>query len=211
MKSVLVDKGIAEDKIVSLGIFDIWFQITKKDGLSKGQPIIVAGNFSPGKSWLLLCSSCTRLQPLWCWLWWYRAQRWDLLGPFLPDEPCCSWGWFLTLSGMGIVRKPVMVFLAKVPSQQLSQGIALSSIGLPACSVETVSFISLLWRRLWDCSRVVPWLTSTIFQMPITKIWVYAKRKLAEIRDGHYLKTAWIIIIRSKEVRRDFFCFSKYH
>ena len=30
MKSVLVDKRIVEGKIVSLGIFDYWFQISKR-------------------------------------------------------------------------------------------------------------------------------------------------------------------------------------
>ena len=42
MKSVLVDKGIAEDKIVSLGIFDYLIpNFQEKTGLSKNQPIIV--------------------------------------------------------------------------------------------------------------------------------------------------------------------------
>ncbi len=40
MKSVLVDKGIAEDKIVSLGIFDYLIPILKKTGQTKDQPMI---------------------------------------------------------------------------------------------------------------------------------------------------------------------------
>lgn len=44
MKSVLVDKGIAENKIVSLGIFDYLIpNFREKTGLTKNMPIIVAG------------------------------------------------------------------------------------------------------------------------------------------------------------------------
>lgn len=51
MKSVLVDKGIAADKIVSLGIFDYLIpNYQEKDGLSKDQPIIVAGNLAQEKA-----------------------------------------------------------------------------------------------------------------------------------------------------------------
>ena len=47
MKSVLVDKGIAEDKIVSLGIFDYLIpNFQEKTGFTKNQPIIVAGNLA---------------------------------------------------------------------------------------------------------------------------------------------------------------------
>ena len=50
MKSILVDKGIAEDKIVSLGIFDYLIpNFQEKTGLSKNQPIIVAGNLAQEK------------------------------------------------------------------------------------------------------------------------------------------------------------------
>ena len=51
MKSVLVDKGIAKDKIVSLGIFDYLIpNFQEKIGLSKNQPIIVAGNLAQEKA-----------------------------------------------------------------------------------------------------------------------------------------------------------------
>ena len=51
MKSVLVDKGIAEDKIVSLGIFDYLIpNFQEKTDLTKNQPIIVAGNLAQGKA-----------------------------------------------------------------------------------------------------------------------------------------------------------------
>ena len=51
MKSVLVDKGIAEDKIVSLGIFDYLIpNFQEKTGLTKNQPIIVAGNLAQEKA-----------------------------------------------------------------------------------------------------------------------------------------------------------------
>ena len=51
MKSVLVDKGIAENKIVSLGIFDHLIpNFQEKSGLTKDQPIIVAGNLAKEKA-----------------------------------------------------------------------------------------------------------------------------------------------------------------
>lgn len=51
MKSVLVDKGVAEDKIVCLGIFDYLIpNFQEKSGLTKGQPIIVAGNLAQEKA-----------------------------------------------------------------------------------------------------------------------------------------------------------------
>ena len=51
MKSVLVDKGIAEDKIVSLGIFDYLIpNFQEKTGFTKNQPIIVAGNLAQEKA-----------------------------------------------------------------------------------------------------------------------------------------------------------------
>ena len=51
MKSVLVDKGIAEDKIVILGIFDYLIpNFQEKTGLTKNQPIIVAGNLAQEKA-----------------------------------------------------------------------------------------------------------------------------------------------------------------
>ena len=51
MKSVLVDKGIAENKIVSLGIFDYLIpNFQEKSGLTKDQPIIVAGNLAKEKA-----------------------------------------------------------------------------------------------------------------------------------------------------------------
>ena len=51
MKSVLVEKGIPEHKLVSLEIFDYLIpNYQEKDGLSKGQPIIVAGNLAQEKA-----------------------------------------------------------------------------------------------------------------------------------------------------------------
>ena len=51
MKSVLVDKGVAEDKIVSLGIFDYLIpNFQEKTDLTKNQPIIVAGNLAQEKA-----------------------------------------------------------------------------------------------------------------------------------------------------------------
>ena len=51
MKSVLVDKGVEADKIVSLSIFDYLIpNFQEKIGLSKNQPIIVAGNLAQEKA-----------------------------------------------------------------------------------------------------------------------------------------------------------------
>lgn len=51
MKSVLVNKGVAEDKIVSLGIFDYLIpNFQEKSGLTKDQPIIVASNLAQEKA-----------------------------------------------------------------------------------------------------------------------------------------------------------------
>ena len=51
MKSVLVEKGISEDKIVNLGIFDYLIpDFQEKSGLTKDQPIIVAGNLAQEKA-----------------------------------------------------------------------------------------------------------------------------------------------------------------
>ena len=51
MKSVLVDKGIAENKIVSLDIFDYLIpNFQEKTGLTKNLPIIVAGNLAQEKA-----------------------------------------------------------------------------------------------------------------------------------------------------------------
>ena len=51
MKSVLVDKGVEADKIVSLGIFDYLIpNYQEKTGLTKNQPIIVAGNLAQEKA-----------------------------------------------------------------------------------------------------------------------------------------------------------------
>lgn len=51
MKSVLVEKGLPKHKLVSLEIFDYLIpNYQEKDGLSKGQPIIVAGNLAQEKA-----------------------------------------------------------------------------------------------------------------------------------------------------------------
>lgn len=51
MKSVLVEKGLPEHKLVSLKIFDYLIpNYQEKDGLSKDQPIIVAGNLAQEKA-----------------------------------------------------------------------------------------------------------------------------------------------------------------
>ena len=60
MKSVLVDKGIESDKIVSLGIFDYLIpDFQEKSGQTKDQPIIVAGNLTQEKAGYLYALPAT--------------------------------------------------------------------------------------------------------------------------------------------------------
>lgn len=115
MKSVLVDKGIAEDKIVSLGIFDYLIpNFQEKTDLTKNQPIIVAGNLAQEKAGYLYGLPAEPAYNL------YgvgfdesRAlENETYFGSFLPDELPAALEVVLDLSGMGIVRKPVVVFLA---------------------------------------------------------------------------------------------------
>ena len=89
MKSVLVDKGIAEDKIVSLGIFDYLIpDFQEKSGQTKDQPIIVAGNLAQEKAGYLYALPETPIYNL------YgvgfdesRAlENEAYFGSFLPDE-----------------------------------------------------------------------------------------------------------------------------
>lgn len=51
MRSVLIDKGIDEKKIVSLDIFDYLISdFQEKNGLTKEQPVIIAGNLAQEKA-----------------------------------------------------------------------------------------------------------------------------------------------------------------
>ena len=114
MKSVLVDKGIAEDKIVSLGIFDYLIpNFQEKTGLSKNQPIIVAGNLAqekagylyslpakPAYTFMVLAS--TRAELLRMRLTLAHSYLMSFLQPLRV---------VLGLSGMVIVLRHVVVFL----------------------------------------------------------------------------------------------------
>jgi len=89
MKSVLVDKGIEEDKIVSLGIFDYLIpNFQEKTTQTKDQPIIVAGNLAQEKAGYLYALPETPIYNL------YgvgfdesRAlENEAYFGSFLPDE-----------------------------------------------------------------------------------------------------------------------------
>ncbi|OFQ06882.1 galactofuranosyltransferase [Streptococcus sp. HMSC062D07] len=89
MKSVLVKKGIAEDRVISLGIFDYLIpNFQEKTTQTKDQPIIVAGNLAQEKAGYLYALPETPIYNL------YgvgfdesRAlENEAYFGSFLPDE-----------------------------------------------------------------------------------------------------------------------------
>ena len=115
MKSVLVEKGIPEHKLVSLEIFDYLIpNYQEKDGLSKDQPIIVAGNLAQEKQATFI--NCLLDRPTISMVSALTRAEHLLTRPIL--APSCLMSFLqllkvaLVLSGMGIVRKPVVVFLA---------------------------------------------------------------------------------------------------
>ena len=89
MKSVLVDKGIAEDKIVSLGIFDYLIpDFQEKSGQTKDQPIIVAGNLAQEKAGYLYVLPETPIYNLYG-VGFDKSRALEneaYFGSFLPDE-----------------------------------------------------------------------------------------------------------------------------
>ena len=115
MKSFLVNKGISEQKIVSLGIFDYLIpDFQEKEELSKDQPIIVAGNLAQEKAGYLYKLPANPAYNLYGVgfdesraleneTYFGSSYRMSFLQPL---RVVLDW------SGMGIVRKPVVVFLA---------------------------------------------------------------------------------------------------
>jgi len=89
MKSVLVDKGIAEDKIVSLGIFDYLIpDFQEKTTQTKDQPIIVAGNLAQEKAGYLYVLPETPIYNLYG-VGFDKSRALEneaYFGSFLPDE-----------------------------------------------------------------------------------------------------------------------------
>ena len=89
MKSVLVKKGISERKIVNLEIFDYLIpDFHEKKGLSKDQPIIVAGNLAQEKAGYLYELPSTPTYNLYGVGFDQERQlpNQEYFGSFLPDE-----------------------------------------------------------------------------------------------------------------------------
>ena len=198
MKSFLVDKGISEQKIVSLGIFDYLIpDFQEKEELSKDQPIIVAGNLAQEKAGYLYKLPAKPAYNL------YgvgfdesRAlENETYFGSFLPDElPVALEGGFglvwdgdssKTCSGVfgeylryNNSHKASLYLAAGFPLVVWRQS-ALSHFVLEKeCGVAVES--------LHELSQVIEELTLDDYQTLLEN----TKRVGKEIREGYYLRTA---------------------
>ena len=198
MKSVLVDKGIDADKIVSLGIFDYLIpDFQENNELSKNQPIIVAGNLAQEKAGYLYSLPAKPAYNL------YgvgfdesRALANETyFGSFLPDElPAALEGGFgLVWDGdsaetcSGVFGEYLRYNNSHKASLYLATGFplvvwkksALSSFVLEkGCGIAVES--------LHDLKETIDNLSDADYQDLVDN----AKRVGQEIREGHYLKTA---------------------
>ena len=198
MKSVLVDKGIAEDKIVCLGIFDYLIpDFQEKSGQTKDQPMIVAGNLAQEKAGYLYSLPGEPAYNL------YgvgfdesRAlENETYFGSFLPDElPAALEGGFgLVWDGdsaetcSGVFGEYLRYNNSHKASLYLASGFplvvweqsALSSFVLEnGCGIAVES--------LHDLKETIDNLSVADYQDLVDN----AKRVGQEIREGHYLKTA---------------------
>ena len=198
MKSVLVDKGIAEDKIVCLGIFDYLIpDFQEKSGQTKDQPMIVAGNLAQEKAGYLYSLPGEPAYNL------YgvgfdesRAlENENYFGSFLPDElPAALEGGFgLVWDGdsaetcSGVFGEYLRYNNSHKASLYLASGFplvvweqsALSSFVLEkGCGIAVES--------LHDLKETIDNLSDADYQDLVDN----AKRVGQEIREGHYLKTA---------------------
>ena len=198
MKSVLVDKGVAEDKIVSLGIFDYLIpNFQEKSGLTKDQPIIVAGNLAQEKAGYLYNLPEAPAYNL------YgvgfdesRALANETyFGSFLPDElPAALEGGFgLVWDGesvetcSGFFGEYLRYNNSHKASLYLASGFPLVVWKQSALShfvLEKGCGIAV--ESLHDLKEAIDNLSDADYQDLVNN----AKRVGQEIRDGHYLKTA---------------------
>lgn len=198
MKSVLVDKGIAEEKIVSLGIFDYLIpNFQEKNGLSKDQPIIVAGNLAQEKAGYLYTLPEAPAYNL------YgvgfdesRALANETyFGSFLPDElPAALEGGFgLVWDGdsvetcSGFFGEYLRYNNSHKASLYLASGFPLVVWKQSALShfvLEKGCGIAV--ESLHDLKEAIDNLSDADYQDLVNN----AKRVGQEIRDGYYLKTA---------------------
>ena len=198
MKSVLVDKGIAEDKIVSLGIFDYLIpNFQEKSGQTKDQPMIVAGNLAQEKAGYLYALPAEPAYNL------YgvgfdesRAlENETYFGSFLPDElPAALEGGFgLVWDGdsaetcSGVFGEYLRYNNSHKASLYLASGFPLVVWKQSALShfvLEKDCGIAV--ESLHDLKETIDNLSDADYQDLVGN----AKRVGQEIRDGHYLKTA---------------------
>ena len=198
MKAVLVNKGIAEDKIVSLGIFDYLIpNFQEKSGQTKDQPIIVAGNLAQEKAGYLYSLPAEPAYNL------YgvgfdetRAlENETYFGSFLPDElPAALEGGFgLVWDGdsvetcSGFFGEYLRYNNSHKASLYLASGFPLVVWKQSALShfvLEKGCGIAV--ESLHDLKETIDNLSDADYQDLVDN----AKRVGQEIRDGHYLKTA---------------------
>ena len=198
MKSVLVDKEIAGDKIVSLGIFDYLIpNFQEKSGQTKDQPMIVAGNLAQEKAGYLYGLPAEPAYNL------YgvgfdesRAlENETYFGSFLPDElPAALEGGFgLVWDGdsaetcSGVFGEYLRYNNSHKASLYLASGLPLVVWKQSALShfvLEKGCGIAV--ESLHDLKETIDNLSDADYQDLVDN----AKRVGQEIRDGHYLKTA---------------------
>ena len=198
MKSVLVDKGIAENKIVSLGIFDYLIpDFQEKSGQTKDQPMIVAGNLAQEKAGYLYTLPEAPVYNL------YgvgfdesRAlENETYFGSFLPDElPVALEGGFgLVWDGdsaetcSGVFGEYLRYNNSHKASLYLASGFPLVVWKQSALShfvLEKECGVAV--ESLHDLSRVIEELTLDDYQTLLEN----TKRVGKEIREGYYLRTA---------------------
>lgn len=200
MKSVLVEKGIPEHKLVSLEIFDYLIpNYQEKDGLSKDQPIIVAGNLAQEKAGYLYQLPARPAYNL------YgvgfdesRALANETyFGSFLPDElPAALEGGFgLVWDGdssetcSGVFGEYLRYNNSHKASLYLAAGFPLVVWRQSALShfvLENGCGIAV--ESLHDLKETIDNLSDTDYKKLVDN----AKRVGQEIREGHYLKTALV-------------------
>ena len=198
MKSVLVDKGIAEDKIVSLGIFDYLIpNFQEKSGQTKDQPMIVAGNLAQEKAGYLYGLPAEPAYNL------YgvgfdetrELANETYFGSFLPDElPAALEGGFgLVWDGdsaetcSGVFGEYLRYNNSHKASLYLASGFPLVVWKQSALShfvLEKGCGIAV--ESLHDLKATIDNLSDTDYQDLLEN----TKRVGKGIRDGHYLKTA---------------------
>ena len=198
MKSVLVEKGLPEHKLVSLEIFDYLIpNYQEKDGLSKDQPIIVAGNLAQEKAGYLYQLPARPAYNL------YgvgfdesrELANETYFGSFLPDElPAALEGGFgLVWDGdsaetcSGVFGEYLRYNNSHKASLYLASGFPLVVWKQSALShfvLEKGCGIAV--ESLHDLKETIDNLSDADYQDLVDN----AKRVGQEIRDGHYLKTA---------------------